>query len=123
CVGVCSGSVSVWNFCVKWAPPPGSPPMPCHFRRHDPQERRAPSGAILGDRESLVWVPVAHRKTVRDNAGPRLEIENLWTQLQIDARQEKHRDHRGLGKIAFVQISFGEGRLIADPLLGGVALR
>src|SRR6185295_6745927 len=59
----------------------GELPMPCHFRRHDPQERRAPSGAILGDRESLIRAPVAHRKTVRDNAGPWLEIENLWAHL------------------------------------------
>ena len=70
-----------------------------------------------GCRAGLVGFPFFHVEGVRHDASAGLEIENLRTELDVDARQQKQRNHGGLGKVAFEEIRLGEGSFVADAFI------
>src|SRR3712207_5254240 len=45
--------------------------------RHDPEVGLAVGGAVLAHLDGLVGRPIAHGKGVRDDAGPRPQVEDL----------------------------------------------
>ncbi len=56
----------------------------------------------------LIGTPVVHRKVVRHDASARLELQYLWPQVEIHARQQIHRDHCRVREIRLEQIALEE---------------
>lgn len=90
--------------------------------RHDPQERRAPVGAIAADDRGLVGPPIPHRKCIRHDSGAGPEIENLRTKPLVDRRKQKHGDDRRVGKVALEQIGFRERGAVGHASLSRISL-
>ena len=96
-----------WNVCFSVSSPCG--------RRHVPSTlagtiQRCAVHHVLqsGILDRVVRRPVVHLERIRDHARSRLHVEDLRPQLQHHVREQKHRENRGLGKIALEQIGLDE---------------
>ena len=100
-------------------------PRAFDLRRHDPQVGGAVIAAAAGfvDRDGFVVLPFPHRERIRHDARAGFEVEDFRAQLEIDVRQQKHRDDGRLAEIGFEQVGLQKIRLAGHARLLGVAFR